>query len=287
MGVYYHGEHPAKMFEEVTMAFRESKARSAQDILEQLPVGGARNALDCAIWDLRAKKAGKPVWMMAGVNEPRPLLTTYTIGADSPAKMANLARHYGGAAALKLKLLGDDADAERVLSVRNARPDVWLAVDSNQGFTPDSFDRLLPALLDAQVQLVEQPFPVGQEKWLDGLDSPIDIAADESVQSVEDLHLVEGRCDLVNIKLDKCGGLTAALEIAQLAQRMNLRLMVGNMGGTSLAMAAGFVVGQLCDVVDLDGPIFLVKGRGPGGAFRKRYFLFPRRVWGPPRRGKI
>jgi L-alanine-DL-glutamate epimerase-like enolase superfamily enzyme len=253
-----------------------------EELQRLLPAGGARNALDCALWDLDARRAGKPVWQLAGLGAPKPLLTTYTVGADSPDVMAARAIAYAAARAIKLKLTDDDDNAERVRAVRAARPDAWLMVDANQGFTRESFARLLPTLVDARVDVVEQPFPVGSEAWLDGLERPIRIAADESVQDRGDLAKMTGRVDVINIKLDKCGGLTEALAIADEARKLGFELMVGNMGGSSLAMAPSFVVGQLCDVVDLDGPISLLADYSPSVVYADGTVWCPDALWGGP-----
>ena len=281
-GVYYLDDRPpgmAAQIESVREAVEGGLGREALRTL--LPPGGARNALDCALWDLEAKRAGKPAWALAGLPAQKPLLTTYTLGADTPAVMAEGAcGMHADAKALKLKLLGDGGDGERVAAVRAARPDVWIGVDANQGFTPASLEALLPALVEARVQLVEQPFPIGEEARLEGLGSPIPIAADESVQSLADVPGLVGRFQVMNIKLDKCGGLTEALLMAQAARELGLKVMVGNMGGTSLAMAPALVVGQHCDVVDLDGPMFLRKDREPGVIYDRGYVRQPDRVWG-------
>ena len=168
------------------------------------------------------------------------------------------------ARALKLKLSGDaPVDAERVKAVRAARPDVWLGVDANQGFSLDTLQQLLPVLIDARVELVEQPLPRGHETELADFECPIPLAADESVQGLADIDKALGRFDVVNIKLDKCGGLTEALLMVEEARHWGLKVMVGNMVGSSLAMAPAFVIGQHCDVVDLDGPTFLAADRAP------------------------
>jgi L-alanine-DL-glutamate epimerase-like enolase superfamily enzyme len=245
-----------------------------------LPPGGARNALDCALWDLEAKLTGRAAWQIAGLHRPRPLLTTFTVGANDPEKMAADARAYEQAKAIKLKLTGQPLDADRVRAVREARPDVWLGVDANQGFTRPALEKLLYVLVESQVQLIEQPFPVGQEAHLDGLHSPIPIAADESVQGLADLPGMVGRFDIVNIKLDKCGGLTEGLAMARKASRLGLKVMVGNMVGTSLAMAPSFLVGQLCTIVDLDGPIFLSADRPCPVRYEGGLISCPESVWG-------
>jgi L-alanine-DL-glutamate epimerase-like enolase superfamily enzyme len=283
-GVYYHRDTPVTMLAQIEALREQLEAGITRAQLQQLlPAGGARNVLDCALWDLEAKRAGKPVWELAGLGAPKPLLTTYTVGADEPGVMAERAASYTPARAIKLKLTDDDRNAERVLAVRQARPNVWLMVDANQGFTRESFAALLPTLVEARVDLVEQPFPVGREAWLDGLERPIRIAADESVQDRGDLAMMVGRVDVINIKLDKCGGLTEALAIAGEARRLGFELMVGNMGGSSLGMAPAFVVGQLCDVVDLDGPISLTADYQPPVEYTDGRIWCPENLWGGPR----
>ena len=280
-GVYYRHDTPATMQVQIEAMRAQIEAGIDRQMLQQLlPAGGARNALDCALWDLDAKRSGKPVWQLAGLDAPRPLRTTYTLGAEEPEAMAAGAKAYAAARAIKLKLTDDGRSAERVLAVREARPDVWLMVDANQGFTRESFARLLPTLAEARVDVVEQPFPVGKEDWLDGLDRPIRVAADESVQDRSDLRKMVGRVDVINIKLDKCGGLTEALVIAARARKLGFDLMVGNMGGSSLAMAPAFVVGQLCDVVDLDGPISLIDDYTPSVVYEDGNVWCSDAVWG-------
>lgn len=247
---------------------------------ELLPPGGARNALDCALWDLEAREAGQAVWQIAGLEEPRPLLTTYTLGAETPTTMANGAKAFADAQAIKLKLTGEASDADRVRAVREVRPDVWLGVDANRGFTVEHLQDLLPVLTQARVQLIEQPFAVGTEPEMARLSSPIPIAADESVQSLADIPRLLGRFDTINIKLDKCGGLTEGLAMAREAQRVGLSVMVGNMVGTSLAMAPAFLLGQLCQVVDLDGPILLRDDRPQAAVYQNGRIWCAEDVWG-------
>jgi L-Ala-D/L-Glu epimerase len=281
-GVYYLDDHPERMARTLE-DFREAieAGISREELRTLLPVGGARNAVDCALWELEAKRAREPAWKLAGLDAPIPLTTTFTLGADDPATMVESARANRGALALKLKLNGEiEVDIERVRQVRAARPDVWLGVDANQAFTVDSLSRLLPVLVEARVLLIEQPLPRGREADLDGFESPVPLAADESVQGLADMENLLGRFDVVNIKLDKCGGLTEALLMVEAARRCGLQVMVGNMIGTSLAMAPAFVVGQRCDVIDLDGPTFLVADRAPGVSYRDGAIWCPREIWG-------
>jgi len=281
-GVYYLGDTSQGMvaaIEAVRGAIEAGVDRAALQGL--LPPGGARNAVDCALWELDAQRRRMPVWKVAELPAVKPLVTTFTLGADDPAVMAAGARKYGQARCLKLKLTGDlDLDIARVRAVRAARPGVWMGVDANQGYGIDALDSLVSALIPAEVSLLEQPLKRGREADLDGFKSRIPIAADESALSFTDLPGLVGRFDVVNIKLDKCGGLTEGLAMAYEARRLGLKVMVGNMVGTSLAMAPAFVVGQLCDVVDLDGPIFLAQDRTPGMTYTDGAAWSGDDVWG-------
>jgi len=279
-GVYYLNDTPAAaavQLEAVRAAVEAGLQRNALQTL--LPAGCARNALDCALWDLEWQRTGTPAWSLAGVGAPRRLVTTFTLGADAPDAMAQAARAYD-ARALKLKLTGDALDGERVIAVHAACPDAELAVDANQGFTPDTLDALWPVLEAGNVTLVEQPFPAGRESWLDGMARPIRIAADESAQTTLDIDSLRGRFDVVNIKLDKSGGLTEALAMAAHARACGLGVMVGNMTGTSLCMAPAFLLGQLCDVADLDGPVLLARDRTPGVRYANGMIGIPEAFWG-------
>ena len=279
-GVYYRNETPQSMTAQIEDVRSEIESGMDRESLRTLlPAGGARCAIDCALWDLDAKRSGAPVWKMADVPRPIPIRTTFTVGAGTPDEMAQASRSYENARAIKLKLTADDP-ASCVRAVRAARPDVWIGVDANQGFTRGSLEKLLPALVDAQVALLEQPLPVGADAELEGLKSPIPIAADESVQSLLDVGLLVGRYDVVNIKLDKCGGLTEGLAMAHEARKLGLRVMVGCMAGTSLSMAPAFVLGQVCDFVDLDGPTFLARDRDVPALYANGEIWCPDSLWG-------
>jgi L-alanine-DL-glutamate epimerase-like enolase superfamily enzyme len=280
-GVYYRNESAASILKQIEELRTTIEDGISRDVLQKvLPPGGARNAIDCALWDLEAKLRGRSAWQMAGLEMPRPLVTTFTCGADEPKSMAAASRRYAQARAIKLKLIGEEIDAERVRAVREARPDVWLSVDANQGFTPVSLERLMPVLLQTQVALIEQPFPIGQDALLDGFHSPIPIAADESVQDRSDLPGLVGRFQTVNIKLDKCGGLTEALAMVRATRALGLEAMVGNMFGTSLAMAPAFLVGQLCSVVDLDGAVDLPSDRDHPVVYTEGRITCLKILWG-------
>lgn len=281
-GAYYLGDDADTMvaaIESVRPAVEAGATRAELQAL--LPPGGGRNALDCAYWELEAKASGMPVWRLAGVSQPRPLRTTITLGAEAPKAMAASARALADARALKLKLTGEAAiDAERVAAVREARPECWIGIDANQGYALAGLPALVDMLRAHDVALLEQPLARGREADLDGFDRLLPFAADESALSLADTEGLVGRFDVVNIKLDKCGGLTEGLAIAARAQELGLGVMVGNMMGTSLSMAPSFVLGQLCDVVDLDGPTFLAADRVPGVEYRDGNILCPDAVWG-------
>lgn len=281
-GVYYLGDDVPHMLQALEGARDAIEAGPTREQLRAiLPPGGARNALDCALWELEASRAGVPVWRLAGKDTPRPLRTTFTLGAEEPAAMAETARKHAQARAIKIKLTGElELDLARVAAIRAARPEVWLGVDGNQGFAAGDLDRLIGGLQAQNVALLEQPLARGQEASLEGLNSPIPIAGDESILSLADVPGAVGRFDVVNIKLDKCGGLTEALLMAQEARRLGLGVMVGNMGGSSLAMGPSFVLGQECDIVDLDGPIFLANDRTPGVRYSDGDVWAGSEVWG-------
>ena len=280
-GVYYHHETPESMQAQLERVRDRIEAGiDRQALLHLLPAGGARNAVDAALWDLEAQETGCPASLNAGLVSLWPLRSLITLGAAAPAAMAVAARKLGDWAAVKLKLTGEPEDAERVRAVRDALPQAWLAVDANQGFDRKSLDFLMPTFLDAKVELIEQPFPVGSESWLEGWNHPIPIAGDESLIDLLDVDTMPGRFECLNIKLDKCGGLTRGLEMARKARELGLSVMVGNMSGTSLSMAPAFVLGQLCDVVDLDGPLVLSSDRTPAVRYENGLLRMPQGLWG-------
>lgn len=244
--------------------------------------GGARNALDAALWEIEARRTGLPVWKLAGLDSaPAPIVTTFTLSADAPNLMAQRALEFADPQAIKLKLTGDlDLDLARVRAVRAACPQCWLAVDANQGYGVEDLDELVSGLLVADVKLLEQPLRRGREKDLAGYQRRIPIAADESVLTIDDIAGLVGLFDVINIKLDKCGGLTEGLAMADVARKLGLKVMVGNMVGSSLAMAPAFILGQLCDIVDLDGPIFLAADCSPSIIYEKGTAWCPESLWG-------
>lgn len=281
-GVYYLGDdidHMLEQAQSVRAAIEQGASRA--DLQNLLPPGGARNAIDCAFWELEAKQAGRPVWELAGIESPRPLLSTLTLGADTPSAMASAAQALDPLAPVKVKLTGDlDEDIARLEAIRSARPEAWLGVDANQGYDIGTLARLMPVLTGLRIAQLEQPLKRGHESDLDGFKRSIPFVADESAVTLADTARLVGRFDMVNIKLDKCGGLTEGLAIAREARLLGLGVMVGNMMGSSLSMAPSFVLGQLCDIVDLDGPTFLATDRVPGVSYRKGHILCPSEIWG-------
>jgi len=259
-GVDYHGEDTSSLIARIeAIAEQQGDDLDRDALMAGLPPGGARNALDCALWDLEAKSTARSIWELVGI-EPRALTTVCTIGIDTPEAMAAAAAELARYPILKIKL-DDDQPVERIRAVRAARPDVRIVVDANQAWTLDRLSRFAPELAELGVEMIEQPLPEAGDEGLLDYESPILLCADESCNTTADLDYIQGRYKMVNIKLDKTGGLTEALRLAHSARRQGLELMVGNMLGTSLAMAPAFVVGQLCRYNDLDGPLLQKEDR--------------------------
>ncbi len=279
-GVYYTNDTADRIVAQLEQVRAHADRLDREAVQTLLPAGGARNALDCALWELEAAQSGKSVWQLAGLPSVRPLKTVFTIGIDAPDAMAASARAMTHAPAIKLKLAGDGIDADRVRAVRAARPDAWLAVDANRGFDRAGFVDILPVFHEVGIALIEQPLAIGREQDMRGIDRRIPLAADESVQNIDDLAPLVGLFDIVNIKLDKCGGLTHALRMEAEARKLGFQVMVGNMTGTSWSQAPGFVLGQRCDYVDLDGPTFLASDRSPAVRYADGYIFCPDTIWG-------
>ena len=281
-GVYYAGDDQDRMMamiEQVRSAIEAGMGR--KELQGALPPCGARNALDCALWELDAKLARTPVWSLAGVPRPQALVTTFTLPADDPAALEERIPKLGFARAIKLKLDGDiDADRERIELVRRHLPHVWLAADANQGFSAKDLDALGEVLRRHRVALIEQPVARGEEELLRGWSPGVPVAADESILDLTELNERGGLFDVINIKLDKCGGLTEAIAMARVARTMGKQVMVGNMGGSTLAMAPGFVLGQLCDIVDLDGPYGLADDPLAEQIYSNGKIFVPESLWG-------
>lgn len=249
-----------------------------------MPPGAARNALDCALWDLAAKQAGRPVHELAGLAEPQPLVTAFTISLATPAAMADAARKAADHAVLKIKLGGDDKDGgdpARIAAVRKAVPQAVLIADANEGWTDDSLPGNLGACATAGVALVEQPLPDGRDAALAAIKRPLPVCADESAHDRASLADLRGRYDAINIKLDKTGGLTEALATAEEARRLGFAVMAGCMVATSLAMAPAVLLAQGAQYVDLDGPLLLAKDRPDGLRYRDSHVFPPApELWG-------
>jgi L-Ala-D/L-Glu epimerase len=228
-----------------------------------LPPGAARNAVDCALWDWAAKSAGRPAWQIAGLPEPGPEITAYTLSLDTPEAMRAAAAANAARPVLKIKL-GTADDLARLEAVRAGAPAARLIVDANEGWTPETYAAIAPHLARLDVALVEQPLPAGADGALVDLPRPVPVCADESCHDRASLPGLRGKYDMVNIKLDKTGGLTEALALRDAARAAGLGVMVGCMIGSSLAMAPAVLVAQGAAVTDLDGPLLLAADRPHG-----------------------
>ncbi len=280
-GVTYEGETVTDMIAQIEAArpMLESGV-SRESLLEVLPAGGARFAVDSALWDLVCKQRGIDAFALAGVAR-NPVRTAHTIGMRSLAGYEQAAREYAGWSVLKIKLDARDPVAV-VEAVRRGSPGAALIIDPNQAWSTDQLKRLAPKMADLGAVLLEQPIPVGAEAALDGYDCPVGLCADELVGKESDLPKAAGRFSHVNIKLDKCGGLTSALKLADAATKAGFGLMVGCMGGSSLNMAPAMVLAQRCAFVDLDAPLFLTEDCAHGYAYVDGVVEDPRQpaLWG-------
>ena len=229
-------------------------------LYDLLPAGAARNAVDCALWDLEAKQTGKRVWQLAGLPQPGPEISAYTLSLDSPEKMQVQAAQNAHRPLLKIKL-GTPDDMPRLEAVRQGAPDATIIIDANEGWTAEVYADLAPHLLRLGVALVEQPLPAGKDAALIGMERPVPVCADESCHDRASLAGLKGKYDVVNIKLDKTGGLTEALALREAALAQGYQVMVGCVVGSSLAMAPATLVAQGALVTDLDGPLLLAEDR--------------------------
>lgn len=258
-GVYYLDETAETMYQQVLGVQQKLEQGIGREQLQSLlPAGGARNAIDCALWDLEAKITGQSIFELTGVTSS-PVITVNTVTIDTPEEMASKARAITSPK-IKVKLDGE-LPLQRITAVCNARPDADIVVDVNEGWSFSQLVELAPEFKALGVQMIEQPLPRGEDNALEAYQSPITLCADESCLDSSELEQAARRYQMVNIKLDKTGGLTEALKLAQLAREKGMRLMVGNMTGTSLAMAPAYVLAQLCDFIDLDGALFLAEDR--------------------------
>ena len=268
--IYYKGDSAELALAALTgCAGAVAAGAGRADLLALLPAGAARNALDCALWDLEAKQSGRRVWQTLGLPVPQPMLTAYTISLADPAAMAAAASAVRGRELLKVKLGGEggpQADVERMAAVRRAAPDARLIVDANEAWGGTDIERTLRQLAPLGVELVEQPVPAGRDAELEGLNCAVPLAADESCHDRDSLDAIIGRYRFINIKLDKAGGLTEALALRHAAATRGLGVMTGCMLCTSLAIAPAFMVAMQGSYADLDGPL-LIEDRPHGLRF--------------------
>ena len=230
-----------------------------------MPNGAARNAIDCALWDLKAKQQKKHIWEIAGLPKPKTINTVFTLVIDSPDNMAREAKEKTKLfSTLKLKLAGDEIDKDRMLAVHNAAPNSKIIIDANESWNEELYLDLIKTCQKSNVQMIEQPFKASQDEILATLPRPIDICADESCHVTSDLANLVGKYDMVNIKLDKTGGLTEAINLFKEAKKLNFKIMVGCMVGTSLSMRPAYYIAQMADLVDIDGPLLLKEDRDGG-----------------------
>lgn len=253
-----------------------------EEMANVLPAGAARNALDCALWDLASKRSGQAAWRMAGVSRPDDVVTALTVSLDSPERMGERAGTARDRALLKVKLGADSVsvDIERLRFVRDNAPDARLIVDVNEGWSVEDLEAFIPPALEAGVEMIEQPLPQGADAGLRRFRSPIPLCADESIRDGSNLDAISECYQGVNIKLDKTGGLTRALALARQARARNMVVVVGCMVSTSLSMAPALLLSQFARFVDLDGPQLLARDRDPGLEYNGSRLSFSERVWG-------
>jgi L-Ala-D/L-Glu epimerase len=246
-----------------------------------LPPGAARNALDCALWDLEAKITGKRAWELANIAMVPEVETSFTISLDAPDKMAAATKAAANSPLLKLKLRGDDLDLARIEAVRNAAPAARLLIDANESWSPEHYRKIVPALKELGVELIEQPFPADADEVLESLDHPIPICADESCHTNADLPRLKNLYEVINVKLDKTGGLTEALHLCEHAREDGFKLLFGCMVCTSLGIAPARLLTSPADYVDLDGPLLLAGDREHGLAYENGRIGLPSwQLWG-------
>ncbi len=256
-----YGETPDSVCAQITeMAKAIGEAADPITALQQHPAGAARNALDCALWDLKAKSSGRPVWSLLDLPEPVTVTTAFTLSLEDPDVMREKAAREAARPLLKIKL-GGKGDLARLEAVRAGAPDAAIIVDANEGWSVESYAEIAPTLIRLGVKMVEQPLPAGEDAALAGIERPLPVCADESCHTSASLTDLLGKYDMVNIKLDKTGGLTEALKLRDEARKLGFQVMTGCMVGTSLAMAPAHLVAQGCEIIDLDGPLLLGEDR--------------------------
>jgi L-alanine-DL-glutamate epimerase-like enolase superfamily enzyme len=253
-----YNQTPDSVLAQIESIKRQTKL-NRETLQSLLPPGAARNAMDCAFWDLEAKQSGKRVWELAGIPTVSEVATSFTISLNAPEKMGETATAHANAPILKLKLGGDDLDLARVEAVRRAAPQARLLIDANESWSPEHYSDVAPKLKQLGVELIEQPFPAGADDVLSKLDHPVAICADESCHTAEDLPRLKNLYEVINVKLDKTGGLTEALRLCEKARANGFKLLIGCMVGTSLGMAPARLLASNADFTDLDGPLLLAR----------------------------
>ncbi|PYJ90942.1 MAG: dipeptide epimerase [Verrucomicrobia bacterium] len=262
-------------------SMKREKNLDRRQLQKLLPAGAARNALDCALWDLEAKISGKRVWELANIPSVAEVETSFTISLDTPEKMAASAQGYGVPGPLKLKLGGDKLDLPRVEAVREVAPNARLLIDANESWSPELYRKIVPALKELAVRLIEQPFPADADEILETLDHSVPVCADESCHTNVDLPRLKNRYEAINVKLDKTGGLSEALRLCERARESRFKLLIGCMVCTSLGIAPARLLASAANYVDLDGPLLLVRDRDHGLAYRNGKIEMPsRELWG-------
>ena len=275
-----YNQSVASVLEQIESIKRE-KSLDRHRIQQLLPAGAARNALDCALWDLEAKISGKRAWELANVPMVPKVETSFTISLDSPDKMGAAAKASANAPILKLKLGGDNLDLARVEAVREVTTSARLLIDANESWSPSHFEKIVPALKRLGVELIEQPFPADADEVLLTLDHPVPVCADESCHTGDDLARLTSRYEVINVKLDKTGGPTEALHLCEQARKAGFKLLIGCMIGTSLGMAPARLLASIADYVDLDGPLLLARDREHGLSYQNSRIGIPsRELWG-------
>ncbi len=264
-----------------TALFAQPNVTTRTALLDQMPAGAARNALDCALWDYEAKRSGISVAVLAGLQRLDALTTAYTISLDTPGNMAVKAAHAAQTMPLLKIKLGGEGDADRMRQIRAACSQARLIADANEAWTPAMLPDLMATAAEAGFELIEQPLPAGQDAALDQVRREVPVCADESLHTRSDLERLRGRYDAVNIKLDKAGGLTEAFALAEAARASGLKIMVGCMVATSLSMAPAVLLAQGADWVDLDGPLLLARDREPSLRYKGGLLHpAPSQLWG-------
>lgn len=283
-----YGESLDSVESEINAIKDQICGRKLEDNIDDLlPAGAARNAVDCARWDLRCKKSGHSIWQLTGYQKPEFLTTAYTLGIDKVQAMADKAASKPDAPLLKIKLgssgqTGFIEDIDRLKAIRDARTDARLIVDANEGWQGDALEKMFQACIDNQVELIEQPLPAGQDEELKNyLQENIKICADESLHTSKDLEALCSKYNAINIKLDKSGGLTEALKMVEKAKKLDYSIMCGCMLASSLSMAPAYVIGSVADVVDLDGPLLLAEDHDHAIQFEGANMFPPKKqLWG-------